>query len=59
MLRGTADVARFILGELVRSGSHAAPGFMNPEGIVVYHTAAGQVFKMTVENDDLPKSLAG
>lgn len=26
-------------------GSVAAPGFMNPEGIIVYHCAAGQVFK--------------
>jgi hypothetical protein len=26
-------------------GSQAAPGFMNPEGIVVYHTAARQLFK--------------
>ena len=32
-------------------GSIAAPGFMNPEGIVVYHTAANQMFKVTLEKD--------
>lgn len=33
------------------SGSWAAPGFMNPEGIMVYHTAARQTFKWTYEHD--------
>jgi hypothetical protein len=32
-------------------GSQAAPGFMKPEGIVVYHTAAGQYFKYTLDGD--------
>lgn len=32
-------------------GSIAAPGFMNPEGICVYHTAARQVFKYTFNGD--------
>jgi hypothetical protein len=32
-------------------GSKAVPGFMNPEGIVIYHTAAGQYFKKTITND--------
>lgn len=40
---------------LKENGSFAAPGFPNPEGIVVYHTAANQYFKITVENDDKPK----
>jgi len=38
-------------------GSKAAPGFMKPEGIVVYHTAANFGFKKTIENDESPKSL--
>jgi hypothetical protein len=38
------------------NGSHAVPGFMNPEGIVIFHTAAGQYFKKTLENDEQPKS---
>lgn len=40
-----------IMPELKRTGSHAAPGFMNPEGITIYHTAAQQYFKKTFEND--------
>lgn len=32
-------------------GSVAAKGFMNPEGIVMYHTAAKAMFKWTFEND--------
>lgn len=45
------------LFHLSHEGSVAARGFMNPEGIVVYHTAANQMFKVTLENDDVPKSL--
>jgi hypothetical protein len=37
------------------SGSVAAPGFMKPEGIIVYHHAAGSYFKKTLEKDDKPK----
>jgi len=37
------------------SGSIAAPGFMKPEGIVIYHQAAKQLFKKTIEKDDKPK----
>jgi hypothetical protein len=44
---------------LTGGGSKAAPGFMNPEGIVVYHTAARQLFKVTVEHDEAPKSFIG
>lgn len=43
---------------LCRSGSAAAPGFMKPEGIVIWHEAARQLFKKTIENDEAPKSLA-
>jgi hypothetical protein len=39
-------------------GSWAAPGYPKPEGIVVYHKAANQLFKVTIENDAEPKSLA-
>jgi hypothetical protein len=43
--------------DLLRShGSFAAPGFRKPEGVVVYHTAAKQLFKVTLENDDKPKA---
>jgi len=33
-------------------GSVAAPGFPDPEGIMVYHTAASQLFKKTLEGDE-------
>lgn len=45
--------------ELLRErGSYAAPGFMDPEGIVVYHTASHQLFKVTLDNDGQPKSIS-
>jgi hypothetical protein len=40
-----------VLHQLQREGSRAVPGYMNPEGIVIYHTAAGQYFKKTITND--------
>jgi hypothetical protein len=39
------------------NGSVAQPGFDKPEGVVVFHTAANQMFKVTLENDDNPKSV--
>lgn len=39
----------------LRAGSLAAPGFPNPEGIVIYHTAAKTAFKITLERDEEPK----
>lgn len=45
--------------ELLRAkGSYASPGFMKPEGVVVYHIASGVGFKKTLEKDEMPKSLA-
>lgn len=37
-------------------GSYAAPGFMRPEGIIIYHVAAGMCFKKTLDKDDKPKN---
>jgi hypothetical protein len=36
-------------------GSKAAPGFMKPEGIVVFHVAGNVGFKKTIEKDEEPK----
>lgn len=36
-------------------GSQAAPGYMNPEGVVWWHTAANIGFKKTFENDEKGK----
>jgi hypothetical protein len=46
---------RKALGMLDLKGSRAAPGFMKPEGVVVYHTAARVAFKVTLEGDEAPK----
>lgn len=46
---------RHTLDHLRVHGSEASPGFMRPEGIVVYHTAARTMFKVTVEGDAKPK----
>jgi len=39
------------LHTLKRWGSTAATGFQEPEGIIIYHTAAKQLFKVTLEGD--------
>lgn len=36
-------------------GSVAAPGFMNPEGVIIYHQAAKLYFKKTLVGDEKPK----
>lgn len=58
LYRGIFDtlIADEMLADLRGLGSKAAPGFMNPEGIVVFHTAANVGFKKTIEKDDTPKS---
>lgn len=43
---------------LRRNGSVAAPGFMNAEGIVIWHEAARQYFKKTLLKDEVPKTVA-
>jgi hypothetical protein len=46
-----------VLAELRANGSKAAPGFMRPEGVVVFHVAGCVGFKKTLEKDHEPKSL--
>ncbi|MCY0926235.1 RNA ligase family protein [Streptomyces sp. H27-H1] len=43
------------LGILQQKGSHAAPGFMNPEGICVFHSQSKNVFKVTLDHNDAAK----
>lgn len=45
------------LNQLRIYGSKAAPGFMKPEGVVIFHTAGNLYFKKTIEGDESPKSL--
>ncbi len=44
--------------QLAEQGSAAAPGFMNPEGVVLFHVAAGVGFKKTVHKDEMSKQQA-
>jgi hypothetical protein len=44
-----------ILQTLREEGSCAVPGWMKPEGIIVFHSASSQVFKVLLENDAVPK----
>lgn len=55
-LMSTGAIEEALRG-LAYSGSVAAPGFMDPEGVVIYHTAANSCFKVTLKNDESPKSL--
>lgn len=58
--RGTFDSfdINSALEMLNSHGSFAAPGFRDPEGIVIYHTAAKQLFKKTIKADESAKGTA-
>lgn len=45
MVEGAIETLREI-------GSRAAPGFMDPEGIVIFHSAAGHLYKKTLKGDE-------
>jgi hypothetical protein len=49
------EAIEYTLDRLDQCGSSAAPGFMNPEGIVIYHVAGNVLFKKTIENDEAGK----
>jgi hypothetical protein len=53
MLRCTFDTTAVndMLTRLETYGSIAAPGFMKPEGVVVFHVASQALFKKTLEKD--------
>jgi hypothetical protein len=44
-----------VMSDLWSSGSVAAPGYMKPEGIVIFHTAGRYFFKKTFDKDDSGK----
>lgn len=56
---GMFDTAKIqaILDDLATNGSKAAPNFMQPEGVVIYHVAGNLYFKKTIEGDEQPKSI--
>lgn len=42
---------------LAAQGSYAVPGYMNPEGIVIFDTASRGLHKITLEHDEMPKEM--
>lgn len=52
-----ADEIQYELDALALHGSAAAPGFMDPEGVVIFHSAAQTMFKVTIKGDEAPKSV--
>jgi hypothetical protein len=59
LYQGVFDTSKIdeVIEKLATEGSVAAPGFMDAEGIVVYHIAGNVGFKKTIKNDEKPKSL--
>lgn len=57
LYRGLFDtiIIQNCVNMLARDGSRAAPGFMKPEGVVIFHVAANSLFKKTIERDEEPK----
>ena len=49
------EAVRAALFHLAIAGSVAAPGFMDPEGVMIYHQAAKVYFKKTLVGDEKPK----
>lgn len=55
----TSNAVNDAVARLRLEGSVAAPGFMDPEGVVVFHAASRQLQKVTCKNDESHKSEAG
>lgn len=53
----STEAVEKVIEDLRTSGSVASPGFMQPEGVVIYHQAARQLFKKTLEKDESPKGV--
>lgn len=54
LLRWTFDTGKVdeCLAKLAAEGSAAAPGFMKPEGVVVFHVPSQALFKKTLDKND-------
>lgn len=51
----STETAKMWVEYLRKEGSMASPGFMKPEGVVVFHTASQTPYKTFLENDDVHK----
>ncbi|UGA46819.1 hypothetical protein HU230_0012550 [Bradyrhizobium quebecense] len=49
--RGCTDTIDNVMQALGRNGSIAVPGFKNPEGIVIWHSASRVSFKKTFDDN--------
>lgn len=49
------DLIDGCVDDLRTNGSLASPGFMRPEGVIIFHTASRHLYKVTLEKDDVPK----
>ena len=54
---GVMKGVKSALHHLQVSGSAAAPGFMKPEGIIIFHVQGNLLFKKTLEKDEEPKGF--
>lgn len=50
----TDNILRTLL-DLKVCGSVAVPGWIKAEGVVIFHTHSGHLYKKTIENDEKPK----
>ena len=48
----TTDAVDAVIERLKTNGSDAAPGFLKPEGAIIYHHAARIYMKKTLDKDD-------
>ena len=57
LYHGPNDTSAIVeaLNILRHTGSVAAPGFMNPEGICIYHAVTRQISKVTLDKNDAGK----
>lgn len=53
----TTEAVDDTIAVLRDTGSMAAPGFMQPEGVIVFHLAGNVGFKKTLEKDEVPKGM--
>lgn len=53
-----SNTVDMVMDTLKEVGSQAAQGFMRPEGVIVFMSAARHLYKVLAENDDQPKGLA-
>jgi len=54
----TTENVEITLNYLKQTGSIAVPTWNKPEGIVIFHTHSGHLYKKTIENDECSKTEA-